>query len=344
MKVRTILLTCAALLVLGSASYAQDERPLLGVRLDPAPLPELLAKHLGLDPGQGIRISNVAVGRAADRAGIERDDVIIAFGDRKITSHEQLVDAIGKAGVDSEVSLEVIHLGQRKTLQIKLEPARGEEVEWKYPPEPEAVTSWRPGKIFKIGPDGREWLEIPFDKMPEFDVDVRKFSKELHTYHHSKDGEEYAITIEGNPEDKDTRIVVGADGKKYAATVGTIDELPEKYRAPAKEAVENARRDAKKDVRIRGKFNLPEPPRPEIYRKYLEAFPRLDMERFSEQKDRALEKLQEQMERLQQRMQELEEQHKEMFDRILERLELKKEKTERPEKPASSEPESKQAI
>lgn len=344
MKIRAILLVCAALLVVGSASYAEGERPLLGVRLDPAPLPELLTKHLGLEVGQGIRISNVAVGSPADKAGIERDDIIVMFGDKKIMSHEQLVDAVAGAGVGSEVSLEVIHLGQRKTLQIKLEPTRGVDVEWKYPPEPEIITSWRPGKIFKIGPDGHEWMEIPFDKMPEFNVDVQRFFKELYTYHHSTDGEDYTITIEGDPRDEDSQVTVRANGTEYRTTVGKLDALPEKYREPARESVENARRGVKKEIEVRGKFRLPEPPRPEVYRKYFEALPRLDIERFSQQKDRALEKLQEQMERLQQRMQELEEQHKEMFDKMLEKLERKKEKTEQPARPVPPEPESKQAI
>ncbi len=344
MKVRTIVLTCAALLVLGSVSYAESGRPYLGVRFDPAPLPELLTKHLGLDPGQGIRIRNVAVGSPADQAGIERDDIIMMFDNKKITSGEQLVGAVGGAGVGSEIALEVIHLGQRKTLQIKLEPTRGVDVEWKYPPEPEVITSWRPGKIFKIGPDGQEWMEIPFDKMPEFNVDVQKFFKELHTYHHSTDGEDYTITIEGDPRDENSQVTVRADGTEYRTTVGRLDALPEKYREPARESLEDARKGVKKEIEVRRRFRIPEPPRPEIYRKYFEALPRLDIERFSEQKDRALEKLQEQMERLQQRMQELEKQHKEMFDRILEKLELKKQRTERPERPVPAEPESKQAI
>jgi hypothetical protein len=344
MKARAILLTCAALLVFACPSYAGDERPYLGVRLDPAPLPELLVKHLGLDPGQGIRIGNVAVGSPADQAGIERDDIIMMFGDKKITSSEQLVDAVGGAGVGSEIALEVIHLGQRKTLQIKLEPTRGVDVEWKYPPEPEVITSWRPGKIFKIGPGGREWMEIPFDKMPEFNVDVQKFFKELYTYHHSTDGEDYTITIEGDPRDEDSQVTVRADGTEYRTTVGRLDALPEKYREPARQSVEDACKGAKKDIEVRGRFRIPGPPRPEVYRKYFEALPRLDIERFSEQKDRALEKLREQMEHLQQRMQKLEEQHKEMFDRMLEKLELKKERTEQPARPAPPEPESKQAI
>jgi len=344
MKVRAILLTCAALLVFGSLSDAEVERPYLGVRLDAAPLPELLTKHLGLDSGQGIRISNVTIGSPADKAGIERDDIIIAFGGRKIMGNEQLVDAVGKAGIGSEVALEVIHLGQRQTLQLTLEPMRGDDVQWKYPPEPEVITSWQPGKIFKIGPDGREWLEIPFDKMPEFDVDVQRFFKKVHTYHHSTDGEEYTITIEGDPRDEDSQVIVQVDGTEHRTTVGKLDVLPEKYREPAREGVENARKGVKKDIEVRGRFRIPEPPRPEVYRKYLDALPRPDMERFSEQKDRALEKLQEQIERLQRRMQELEEQHKEMFDKMLERLEMKKERPGRPEKPAPPEPESKQAI
>lgn len=341
MKKATVL-SCLALLVLGSVSRAGTQRPYMGVRLDPAPLPELLTKHLGLDPGQGIRISNVNVGSPADRAGLERDDIIVAFQDEEVTSLEEFVDAVREAGVETEVSLEVIHLGQPKTLRFELEPMPT-DVQWKYPPEPEVVTSWQPGKFFKIGPEGQEWVEIPLDRMPEFDLDVKKFFKETYTYHHSTDGEQYTITIEGNPSDEDAEVIVQAGDAEYRTSVNEIDALPEKYRGPAREAVENARKAFQARTRFGHTLRLPKPPRPDIYQ-YFRAIPRLDIERWSEQKDRAFEKLQEQIERLQQRMKELEEQNREMLDKLLEEWDTRKDKEEKPEKPAPSEPGSEQAI
>ncbi len=341
---KAIVPVCLALLVLGSVSPAGTQQPYMGVRLDSAPLPELLTKHLGLDPGQGIRISNVNVGSPADRAGLERDDIIVAFQDEQVTSLEEFVNAVRGAGLATEVSLEVIHLGQRKTLQFELEPMP-KDVEWKYPPEPEVVTSWQPGKFFKIGPEGEEWVEIPLDRMPEFNLDVKEFFKETYTYHHSVDGEQYTVTIEGNPNDEDAAVIVQAGDAEYRTSVNKIDALPEKYRGPARNAVDDARKAFRTRTRFRHTLRLPKPPSPDIYR-YFRAIPRLDLdiERWSEQKDRAFEKLQDQIEHLQERMKELEEHNREMIEKLFEKWDTRKDKDEEPEKPASSEGGSEQAI
>lgn len=299
MRKQAILLSCAALLILASGSHAEDKQPFLGVLLDEAPLPVLLTKHLGLEPGQGLRVVNISVGSTVDRAGLECDDILVAFQSRKVTDLDEFIEAVKKAGVGAKVTLEVIHLGQRKILELPLEPLG--KMEWKYPLEPEAVTLWRPGKIFKIGPDGQQ-LEIPLDKLPG-NLDIRKFLKETYTYKHTVDGEDLLITIEGSPAEQDTKVVVRAGGVEYSATVGEIGKLPEKYRDSVREAIE----DAKKNFHITGKLQLPALPRPEIYEQLFRDLPRPDMERLFEEKDRTIERLQEQMERLQQRMQQLEE-------------------------------------
>lgn len=344
MKRSALLFGCVLLWMVGSAAFAQDQRALMGVELDSAPLPELLTKHLGLDAGQGVRIRNIIVDSPADKAGLERDDLVVAFQGKKVTDVDQVVGSVRGGKVGDEVSLEVIHLGQRKTLQLKLEPVR-ENPELKYPPEPEAVTTWKPGKVFKIGPNGQEWLEVPFDKMPEFNVDVNRFFKEVRTFHHSDNGEEYTITIEGDPKKEDSPVIVEADGEEHRTTVGKLDALPEKYRDRAREAVENARENVKADVVIGRRFRLPEPPRPEAYQRFFRSMPQPDFDRFSEQKDRAVERLQEQMERLQDRMQGLEQRNREMLDRLMEKMEaLKKDKPADPQSPTTVEPGSNETI
>ncbi len=339
---KVILQSCLVLLVFGSVSQAGAERPYMGVRLDPVPLPELLTKHLGLDPGQGIRISNVNVGSPADRAGLGRDDIIVAFQDEEVTSLEEFVDAVRSAGVETEVSLEVIHLGQSKMLRFELVPMP-DDVEWKYPPEPEVVTSWQPGKFFKIGPEGQEWVEIPLDRMPEFDLDVKKFFRDTYTYHHRYDGEQYTITIEGNPNNEDAEVIVQADDTEHRASVKEIDALPEKYRGPAREAVEDARKAFQARNRFGHTLRLPKPPQPDIYQ-YFRSIPRPDIDRWLDQKDRVVEELQDQIERLQQRMKELEEQNRKALDKLLDEWGTRKDKEEKPEKPAPSEPSPEQAI
>ena len=343
MRKEAILWSCAALLLFGSISLAGEARPYLGVGLDSAPLPELLTKHLRLAPGQGIRINNIMTGSPADKAGLERDDLIVAFQGQKATEREQLVEAVHQAAVGTEMTLEVIHLGERKTVPLKLGTAPAPEtVQWKYPAEPDVVTSWRPGKIFKIGPDGRDMIEIPFDKIPDGNFDVKKFFQESYTYHHTTDGEDYTITVEGDPADKDSRVIVHAGDKEYSTSAGDLETLPEKYRGPAKEALEDARTSLKTEIRIRG-FEWPEAFGPEARRKFFQNIPRPDMERLSQEKDRAVERLQEQMERLQQRMKEMEEHNRQMLDKLLRRNDTSSNSPE-PEQPAPAETTQKPTI
>lgn len=301
MRKQVILLSCAAVLILASGSRAEDKQPFLGVLLDEAPLPELLTKHLGLEPGQGLRVVNISAGSTAEKLGLDRDDLLVAFEGRKVTDLDEFIAAVKKAGVGAKVSLELIHLGQRKTLGFQLEPLG--KMDWKYPLEPEAVMSWRPGRVFQIGPNGQQ-IEIPFGEFPDFNnFDVQRFFKTKYTYAFTVDGEDCTITIEGSPSDEVAKIVVKAGGSEHSATVGEIDKLPEKYRGPAKQAVESA----KKDFRITRRFRLPEMPQPQVYNDFIRKLPQLDVQRLSDEKDRTIEKLREEMEQLQQRMRQLEE-------------------------------------
>lgn len=337
MKRSALLFGCVVLWMVGSACVAQGQRALMGLELDSAPLPDLLTKHLGLEAGQGVRIRNIIVDSPADKAGLERDDLVVGFQGKKVVGVEQIVEGVLAASIGDEMSLDVIHLGQRKTLRLKLEAAR-ESRQLKYPAEPEAMTTWRPGKVFKIGPDGQDWMEVPFDKMPDFNVDVNRFFKEMRVFRHRADNEDFTITIEGDPKDEDATVIVQAGGEEYRATAGKLDTLPEKYRDRAREAVENARKDVRDDGVIRRGFRLPEPPRPEVYQNYLRSIPRPDMERLSERTDRAVERIQEQMERLQERMQALEERNRQMLERFLDRKDTPDEKGPAPEKPAAVPP------
>ena len=245
MKARNIIMTIALVLFwagtgLAADTDSNDEYPYIGVMLDAAPLPDLLVKHLALEPGQGIRIANIHRGSPADKAGLERDDIIIGFQGGNVDDRQKFVEDVRRAGIGSEVSLEIIHLGKRKTVTLKLEGLKG-DFDLKYPPEPEIVQSWRPGKIFKLKPGDEDWIEVFKDNMPsDFDVNIKKFFKEIYTYKHS-DGEDYTVTIEGNPNDDDSTISVSIGDTEYKTTLKEIDKLPEKYREPAEQAVKDAR-------------------------------------------------------------------------------------------------------
>jgi len=337
MKRNALLFGYVVLGMVGSVCVAQGQRALMGVELDSAPLPELLTKHLGLEAGQGVRIRNIIVDSPADKAGLVRDDLIVDFQGKKVVGVEQIIEGVRAANVGDEVTLEVIHLGQRKTLRLKLQAAQ-ENRQLKYPAEPEAMTTWRPGKIFKIGPDGQDWMEVPFDKIPDFNVDVNRFFKERRVFRYRADNEDFTIIIEGDPKDENATVIVQAGGEEYRTTADKLDALPKKYRDRAREAVENARKDVKNDVVLGKRFRLPEPPRPEVYQKYFRSIPGPDMERLSERMDRAVERIQTQVERLQERIQALEERNRQMLEQFLDRKNTPNEKGPVPEKPETVPP------
>ena len=300
MRTQMILLSCAAVLILAAGSRAEDKQPFLGVLLDETPLPELLTKHLRLEPGQGLRVVNISAGSTAERIGLDRDDIVVAFQGQKVTDLDEFIAAMKKAGVGTKVSLELIHLGQRKTAEFQLEPLG--KMEWKYPLEPEAGFVSRPGRIFKIGPDGKQF-EISLDQLPDLgNFDIRQYFMTKYTYKFTVDGEDCTVTIEGSPSEENTKVTVQAGGAEHSATVAQIDKLPEKYRGPAKQAVESA----KTDFRF-SRFQLPEMPAPQVYNDLIHKLPQIDVQRLSEEKDRTIEKLREEMEQLQQRMRQLEE-------------------------------------
>lgn len=312
MKSRKVAITVlvAALCSAGTAFCAEsqepDRHPWMGVLLDTTPLPDLLIKHLGLAPGQGIRIGNVHRGSPADKAGLERDDIIIGFQGKDVTDYDTFVDDVRKAGVGTEVSLAIIHLGQRQTVKLKLEPFTG-NVDLKYPSEPQMAESWRPGKIWRFTPEDKEWREILRDNMPkDFDLNVNRFFDEVHTYHHSN-GEDYTVTIQGDPNNEDAAVIVRSGDAEYKTTAKHIDKLPEKYREPAAQALKDAKKASAKAEAERRPQRVPSSWRPFLDRLRPGANPPADRLGPNEQ---TIEKMQKQMRELQQRMDKLEKQQK----------------------------------
>jgi hypothetical protein len=327
MKTKKITLIISIVLLCGSTLlYAQTDpsegRPRIGVLLDTQPLPDLLVKHLRLEPGQGIRISNIQEDSPAEEAGLQRDDIIIGFEGQEVNSNIQLIDAVKKAGVGAEVSMEVIQLGKRNVIKMKLDSME-KEFDLKYPEEAEVFQSWRPGKIFRFKPGDKNWMEmdLPFDDK----------SLDVYDYYYSDDGKGYSVTIEGNPEDKDALITVRIGNDSYQTAVGEIDDLPEKYRKVAQKALEDSRKHSQQRTKVKTRKLYDMPKVDEILKDTMEQL-RLHRQsdsdeilkdvkeqlRFHRQPDlpkfepdkRMFDKIEEQMRKMQQRLDELEKQFK----------------------------------
>ncbi len=293
----------------------------MGIQIHPAPLPSILARHLRLEPDEGILIVNVQVDSPADIAGLERDDIIIRLGDDPVTSREAFVDAVRRAGAGNEIALGVIHMGERKTVKMSLMSLdeMSNHTEWKYPPEPEPLESWQPGRMWFMQPGDDDWSEVPwrdFFRTPEGRRDMTKLFKELYTFRHQHNGDSYIITIEGDPSGEDAWITVRSGATEYKVTAKDIDELPEQYRQPAMHSLRKAQQQkAEKPgaVKMPALPKVPNLKRDEIFKELRQirppTIPNIDTEK-------TLEKIQEQMRNLQREVEKLRESHKDILESL----------------------------
>lgn len=85
----------------------------IGVRV--SSVPKALASHLDRE---GLMIADVAEDSPADRAGLQRYDVVVSFNGKSIDGMDDLLNAIGEAGADNQVPMVVIRASQEQTLEI----------------------------------------------------------------------------------------------------------------------------------------------------------------------------------------------------------------------------------
>lgn len=70
--------------------------------------------------GPGVLVSRVVSDSPADRAGLEKGDVLVSFNSRTIDTPEELTDVVRAARVGQSVSLTIMRDGQRRNLTAKL--------------------------------------------------------------------------------------------------------------------------------------------------------------------------------------------------------------------------------
>jgi serine protease Do len=96
--------------------------------------PELKAK-LGLENEQGALVADVSKGGPAEKAGIERGDVIVSFDGKTVKEMNDLPFIVAATPVGKSVDVEVMRKGKRETLQVKVGELKEEEAESETPTE-----------------------------------------------------------------------------------------------------------------------------------------------------------------------------------------------------------------
>jgi len=149
----------------------------IGVRV--TPIPEPLAAHL---KRSGLMIANIVRDSPADKAGLERYDVIVSFNDKAIENMDDLVDAIRQNGADKEARMVIVRGGQEQTVTIT--PARRpKELGFSYRyDEPESMLEDEGlryfGHFLRRGKDG-DWILEPLGPLDRLPDDVRKKLRRL---------------------------------------------------------------------------------------------------------------------------------------------------------------------
>jgi serine protease Do len=90
--------------------------------------PELKDK-LNLKENRGALVADVTSSGPADKAGIERGDVIISFDGKEIIEMNELPYLVASTPVGKVVKMEVIRQGRKKSLEVKMGKLKEEQVE-----------------------------------------------------------------------------------------------------------------------------------------------------------------------------------------------------------------------
>lgn len=96
--------------------HGEITRGYLGVNIQD--ITEELAKALEVEEAEGALVSDVVSDSPADKAGIERGDIITKFADTSITTSRDLPSRVAATPVGDEVQLTVIRDGKEKQLSV----------------------------------------------------------------------------------------------------------------------------------------------------------------------------------------------------------------------------------
>src|ERR1700733_5173097 len=96
------------------------KRSRLGVAIAPPRVARRLRRAVGLPEREGILIRGVERGSPADRAGLERGDLIVAAGGRELDRMEALYEALDAAQAGAELELKIVRGAEERTVAVSL--------------------------------------------------------------------------------------------------------------------------------------------------------------------------------------------------------------------------------
>jgi serine protease Do len=110
-----------ALLARGEAPAA----PRLGVAVAPPRVARRMRRAVGLPERDGLLVRGVEDDSAADRAGIERGDLLVAAGERELDGIDALYSALDEAAAGGALTLTLLRGTEERELDVQLDGAGG---------------------------------------------------------------------------------------------------------------------------------------------------------------------------------------------------------------------------
>jgi len=96
--------------------YGSVKRALLGVTM--TPVNDKIAKELKLSSAEGVYITEVLKGSAADEAGIKAGDVLIAIDSAKVVNGAAVQEAVNNFRPGDRAEMTIIRDGKEKTVEV----------------------------------------------------------------------------------------------------------------------------------------------------------------------------------------------------------------------------------
>ncbi len=96
------------------------KRPHLGVAIAPPRVARRLRRAVGLPERDGVLVRSVERGSAADRAGLERGDLIVAAAGRDLDRVEALYEALDGAQAGGQLELMIVRGAEERSVAVNL--------------------------------------------------------------------------------------------------------------------------------------------------------------------------------------------------------------------------------
>jgi membrane-associated protease RseP (regulator of RpoE activity) len=168
----------------------------LGIGIEPLH-PALVSQLPKLIPnGHGVLIAQVAKGSPAEKAGLEKHDIVLEYGKQEIRSPEQFVKLVHKDKPGREATLHVIRGGKATEVNVVL----GEAKNAKLPLRHSVLRPfWEQTHKRRITPEQEQVNWSTFDSMALTRMDENRYRAEIK--YRDQEGKIDTRTYEGTRED-----------------------------------------------------------------------------------------------------------------------------------------------